>query len=175
MSKFELLTKHIATFESDNFGEWFIDKENDGSPEHPIQMPYVMYTRAIDDFIEDVHRFVDQHEEMGLTNYHGVLEERGIDIGEAKRADIENIDAIGLCALIVANVRAERFCDGAILSSCKDGTLLKWLNQLRSFDEKKPLDEVIKEIEDNKKSSTSASSNGKPQRILEKSKISDGR
>ena len=31
MSKFELLTKHIATFESDNFGEWFIDKENDGS------------------------------------------------------------------------------------------------------------------------------------------------
>ena len=109
MSKFELLTKHIETFESDNFGEWFIDKENDGSPEHPIQMPYVMYTRAIDDFIEDVHRFVDQHKEMGLTNYHRVLEERGIDIGEAKQADIEKIDTIGLCALIVANVRAERF------------------------------------------------------------------
>ena len=34
---------------------------------------------------------------------------------------------------------------------------------------------VIKEIEESKKSSTSTSDNGKPQRILEKTKISDGR
>lgn len=134
MAKYELLTKYIHVFENDDFGEWFIDKENDGSMEHPIQMPYVMYSKTIDDFIDDVHRFVDLHEDMGLTDYRKVIEERGIDMSEAKQADVSNIDAIGLCALIVANVRAERFCDGAILSSCKDGTFIKWLNRLKELD-----------------------------------------
>lgn len=134
MAKYELLTKYIHVFENGDFGEWFIDKENDGSMEHPIQMPYVMYSKTIDDFIDDVHRFVDLHEDMGLTDYRKVIEDRGIDMSEAKQADITNIDAIGLCALIVANVRAERFCDGAILSSCKDGTFIKWLNRLKELD-----------------------------------------
>ena len=134
MAKYELLTKYIHVFENGDFGEWFIDKENDGSMEHPIQMPYVMYSRTIDDFIDDVHRFVDLHEDMGLTDYRKVIEDRGIDMREAKQADITNIDAIGLCALIVANVRAERFCEGAILSSCKDGTFIKWLNRLKELD-----------------------------------------
>ena len=134
MAKYELLTKHIQVFENGDFGEWFIDKENDGSMEHPIQMPYVMYSKKIDDFIDDVHRFVDLHEDMGLTDYRKVIEDRGIDMSEAKQADITSIDAIGLCALIVANVRAERFCDGAILSSCKDGTFIKWLNRLKELD-----------------------------------------
>ena len=134
MAKYELLTKYIQVFENGDFGEWFIDKENDGSMEHPIQMPYVMYSKTIDDFIDDVHRFVDLHEDMGLTDYRKVIEDRGIDMSEAKQADITNIDVIGLCALIVANVRAERFCDGAILSSCKDGTFIKWLNRLKELD-----------------------------------------
>lgn len=134
MAKYELLTKYIHVFENGDFGEWFIDKENDGSMEHPIQMPYVMYSKTIDDFIDDVHRFVDLHEDMGLTDYRKVIEERGIDMSEAKQADVSNIDAISLCALIVANVRAERFCDGAILSSCKDGTFIKWLNRLKELD-----------------------------------------
>ena len=134
MAKYELLTKYIHVFENGDFGEWFIDKENDGSKEHPIQMPYVMYSKTIDDFIDDVHRFVDLHEDMGLTDYRKVIEDRGIDMSEAKQADITNIDVIGLCALIVANVRAERFCDGAILSSCKDGTFIKWLNRLKELD-----------------------------------------
>ena len=134
MAKYELLTKYIYVFENGDFGEWFIDKENDGSMEHPIQMPYVMYSKTIDDFIDDVHRFVDLHEDMGLTDYRKVIEDRGIDMSEAKQADITNIDVIGLCALIVANVRAERFCDGAILSSCKDGTFIKWLNRLKELD-----------------------------------------
>ena len=134
MAKYELLTKYIQVFENGDFGEWFIDKENDGSMEHPIQMPYVMYSKTVDDFIDDVHRFVDLHEDMGLTDYRKVIEDRGIDMSEAKQADITNIDVIGLCALIVANVRAERFCDGAILSSCKDGTFIKWLNRLKELD-----------------------------------------
>lgn len=39
MSKFDILTKYIPMIQTDSFGEWVIDKENDGTPEHPIQMP----------------------------------------------------------------------------------------------------------------------------------------
>ena len=45
MSKYELLTKHIPTFEGNDFGEWQVDKENDGSPAHPIQFPFVLYSK----------------------------------------------------------------------------------------------------------------------------------
>ena len=39
MSKLDILTKYIPMIQTDSFGEWVIDKENDGTPEHPIQMP----------------------------------------------------------------------------------------------------------------------------------------
>ncbi|CAK7036797.1 hypothetical protein [Tissierella sp.] len=33
MSKFDILTKYIPMIQTDSFGEWVIDKENDGTPE----------------------------------------------------------------------------------------------------------------------------------------------
>lgn len=135
MSKYELLTKHIPTFERNDFGEWFVDKENDGSMEHPIQFPYVIYSKIVSEFEEDVYKFIDEHPEMQLTQYSKIIEENGIDIGDIKQADVSNLDPICLCAMIVANIRAERFCDGAILSSCKDGTFRKWLIKLKEYDD----------------------------------------
>ncbi len=32
MSKFDILTKYIPMIQTDSFGEWVIDKENDGPP-----------------------------------------------------------------------------------------------------------------------------------------------
>ena len=52
---------------------WIIDKENDGTPEHPIQMPYVNYSRLVRNFTDDVYSFVDKHEEMGLRSYAEIL------------------------------------------------------------------------------------------------------
>ena len=134
MSKYELLTKHIPTFERNDFGEWFVDKENDGSMEHPIQFPYVIYSKKVREFEEDVYKFIDAHPEMQLTQYSKIIEENGIDMGDVKQADVFNLDPVCLCAMIVANIRAERFCDGAILSSCKDGTFVKWLKCLKELD-----------------------------------------
>ena len=134
MSKYELLTKHIPTFESNDFGEWFVDKENDGSMEHPIQFPYVIYSDKINDFEADVYKFIDAHPEMELTQYGKIIEDNGIDMGEVKQADVSNLDAVCVCAMIVANIRAERFCDGAILSSCEDGTFKRWLARLKEID-----------------------------------------
>ena len=134
MSKYELLTKHIPTFESNDFGEWFVDKENDGSMEHPIQFPYVIYSKKVREFEEDVYKFIDAHPEMQLTQYSKIIEENGIDMGDVKQADVSNLGPVCLCAMIVANIRAERFCDGVILSSCKDGTFVKWLKCLKELD-----------------------------------------
>ena len=35
MSKFDILTKYIHINQADSIGEWVVDKENDGTPEHP--------------------------------------------------------------------------------------------------------------------------------------------
>ena len=66
MSKFETLTQYLSQLGDDNIGTWIIDRENDGTPEHPIQFPFVNYSRLVHNFIDDVMRVVDQNEEMQL-------------------------------------------------------------------------------------------------------------
>ena len=53
MSKFDILTKYIHIIQADSIGEWVIDKENNGTPEHPIQMPFVDYSEMVHNFIQD--------------------------------------------------------------------------------------------------------------------------
>ena len=38
---FENLTKYLTEFSQGEFGSWVVDYENDGTPEHPIQIPHV--------------------------------------------------------------------------------------------------------------------------------------
>ena len=64
MSKFESLTKYLPQLSDDTFGTWIIDRENDGTPEHPIQMPYVHYTEMVDHFVHDVYAFMEANEEF---------------------------------------------------------------------------------------------------------------
>ncbi|MER2064455.1 MAG: hypothetical protein ABS873_07355 [Alkalibacterium sp.] len=39
MGRFDTPTQYILMIESDSVGEWIIDEEYDGTPEHPIHMP----------------------------------------------------------------------------------------------------------------------------------------
>lgn len=48
MNKFKQLIKYIPLIQDDKFGEWIIDKENDGTPERPIHMPFVNYSQTYD-------------------------------------------------------------------------------------------------------------------------------
>ena len=52
-------------------------------------------------------------------------------------AIVEDLDARCVCALLVGAVRAERFCDGALLSFFKDGSVCCWLNRLKEIDKEK--------------------------------------
>lgn len=56
MGKFQDITKYIALIKDDKYGDWLIDQENDGSTEHPIQMPFVGYSEMVDHFINDVRK-----------------------------------------------------------------------------------------------------------------------
>lgn len=136
MSKFDNLIKYLPLLENDNIGTWIIDRENDGTPEHPIQMPFVNYSEMVHHFIEDVYEFNENNKDFKLTRYGEILEQNGLEWGSKSmsEADVSALDAQCVMALIMGAVRAERFCDGALLGFFKDGSIKKWLERLKEVD-----------------------------------------
>ena len=139
MSQFDVLTKYISPIESDDIGQWKIDHENDGTPEHPIQFPFVIFSEVVHHFVDDVYALVDQYPEWELNHYGQILEENGIkwESRSMSEAIVDDLDARCICALLVGAVRAERFCDGALMSFFKNGSITCWLKRLKAIDEEK--------------------------------------
>ena len=133
MSKFAELTKYLPLLENDNIGSWIIDHENDGTPEHPIQMPFVNYSEMVHRFIDDVYDFSDNNKDFELNRYGEILERNGLEwsLKAMSEADVSTFDGQCIMALIMGAVRAERFCDGALLSFFKDGSIRRWLERLK--------------------------------------------
>lgn len=138
MKQFEALTKYIPLFETDSIGTWHIDRENDGTLEHPIQAPFVMYSKMTRDLVDEIYALVDQRSEWEINHYDQILEDNGLlwDRISMGSAAVENLDARCVCALLVAAVRAERFCDGALLGFFKDGSITRWLQRLKELDDR---------------------------------------
>ena len=136
MNKFENLIKYLPLLEDDNIGTWIIDRENDGTPEHPIQMPFVNYSEMVHNFIKDVYDFEEKNKDFELTRYGEILEKNGLEWGSKSmsEADVSSLDGQCIMALIMGAVRAERFCDGALLGFFKDGSIKKWLERLKKID-----------------------------------------
>ena len=134
---YESLTSLLPKLQGAEYGEWIIDRENDGSPEHPKQFPFVAYGRSVTDLENAIYRFIDEHKEMELTRYGDILEKADIqwDAQSMKQADVSTLDGRTVMALLVGAVRAERFCDGALLNFCEDGSVAKWLQRLKKIDE----------------------------------------
>ena len=137
MPDFERLTKYIPLLDHADLGRWVIDEENDGTMEHSIQFPFVAYSKLVSNFIEDVGIFVEENSEMHLTRYGEILEACGLEWSTQSMsgAIVEDLDAKVVCALIVGAVRAERFCDGALLNFFKNGSMTRWLHRLREINE----------------------------------------
>lgn len=136
MSRFGNLTKYISLIEADNIGTWIIDRENDGTSEHPIQMPFVNYSEMVHRFIDDVYDFHEKNTSYELNRYGEILEKNGLEWGDTamKEADVSSMDGQCVMALIMGAVRAERFCDGALLSFFENGCILKWLKRLAEIE-----------------------------------------
>ena len=137
MNKFENLIKYLPLLEDDNFGTWIIDRENDGTLKHPIQMPFVNYSEMVHNFIKDVYDFEEKNKDFELTRYGEILEKNGLEWGSKSmsEADVSSLDGQCIMALIMGAVRAERFCDGALLGFFKDGSIKKWLERLKEIQE----------------------------------------
>lgn len=133
---FQELTDFIERLNGEEHGNWVIDKENDGSPEHPIQMPYVNYGREAITFEDAVYKFVDVHPEYDMKNYGEILEKAGVEWGtnSMEGAIVDDLDARTILALLVGAIRADRFCEGALLDFMKSGAIQRWLVRLKELD-----------------------------------------
>lgn len=137
MKKYSVLTKYSNLLENDNAGEWICDKENDGSSERPIHLPFVIYSITVDKLTDDIYKFAKESDEIVLSKYADILNANGIKWGYDSmiKADASGLDAQCILALLIASLRAERFCDGALLEFIKNGAVIRWLKRLQELDE----------------------------------------
>ncbi len=133
--KFEILAKYIPQLSEIEYGNWIIDKENDGTVENSIQIPFVNYSDFVSVFLQDVYRCIDGNEDMELNRYGEILEKNGLkwEIEFMKDAEVPSLDAQCIMAIITGAVRAERFCDGALLDFLQSGCFAKWLYRLKQI------------------------------------------
>ena len=129
--------KYSNLLENDNVGEWIVDKENDGSSERPMHLPFVSYSIAVDNLADDIYKFAKESNEIVPGKYAEILQANGIEWGydSMMKADASGLDAQCILALLIASLRAERFCDGALLGFIKSGAVTRWLKRLQELDE----------------------------------------
>lgn len=133
MKKYSVLTKYINLLENDNVGEWICDKENDGSAERPMHVPFVIYSITVHKLADDIYKFAKESDEIVPSKYADILNANGIKWGydSMMKADASELEL----ALLIASLRAERFCDGALLGFIKRGAVIRWLKRLQELDE----------------------------------------
>ena len=137
MKKYSALTKYINLLKNDNAGEWICDKENDGSSERPMHLPFVIYSITVNNLADDIYKFAKESDEIVPGKYADILNANGIEWGydSMMKADASELDAQCILALLIASLRAERFCDGALLEFIKNGAVARWLKRLQELDE----------------------------------------
>ena len=133
---YEQLTDILGELPQEEYGSWIIDRENDGSPEHPIQMPFVSYSGLVRKLMDAVFTFEKNHPEYGLNRDRDILEQNGIKWGNVSMdaVNVANKDGICVMALLLGAVRTERFCDGALLGFFQKGSIQRWLERLKEID-----------------------------------------
>ena len=134
---FESLTKHLPAIENaEGFGNWVVDRGSKGTMDDPIEMPYVNYGTTVADVEQAIYDFVDEHPEYELAHYRDILERNGLEWGSQAMsgADASELDGQAVMALLLGAVRAERFCDGALLGFFGDGSMRRWLLRLKGID-----------------------------------------
>lgn len=134
---YKSLTDFLPMLEEDKIGDWEIDRVNDGTPEHPIQMPVVNCTKIVREVEDAIYDFEQNHPEYELNRYGNILKANGIEWGMDSMSDKDVSELDGKCvmAMLMGAVRAERFCDGALLGFFEKGCIKKWLERLKEIDE----------------------------------------
>ena len=135
--RFRVLTKYIGKIgAASSPGEWIVDRENDGTPERPRQMPFVNYSPLVLEFLRELYEFSGSHPEYGLAQYQDILEQKGLKPGGVIQCPEhpDALDAQAALALVMAAARTDRFCEGTLLGLLEDGSLTAWLERLKDID-----------------------------------------
>ncbi|MBP3867419.1 MAG: hypothetical protein J6D25_06365, partial [Eggerthellaceae bacterium] len=122
---FEDLTRFLPMFEqTQEYGKVIADKEHTGTVDDPIQWPFVAYNEVVYGLEDAIYAFQEAHPDFELNHYHDILERSGLkwDMSSMSGADPSALDGQAIMALLVGAVRAERFCDGALLEFCESGS-----------------------------------------------------
>lgn len=124
---YEKLTALLPALQSDNYGKWIIDRENDGTPEHPIQFSFMDYGEVVGKLEEEIYYFEQDHPDFGLNRYGEILKKNEIELGSEsmKNVDVSKFDGKVVMAILMGAVRADCFCDGTLLGFCKNGSSIK--------------------------------------------------
>ena len=134
---YEGLTRFLPLFDSmDEYGEVIVDKEHKGTVDDPIQWPFVAYSSIILELEQAIYAFHEAHYDYELTRYAEILEKNGLkwDMRSMTDADADKLDGQAVMALLMGAIRAERFCDGALLDFCESGAITRWLRRLDELD-----------------------------------------
>ena len=129
--KYDALTKYIELLSDDEIGEWAIDDE---TSEHPVRMPFVVYSSKTKEFIREVYSCTEDEK---FNDYVKILNRNGIEWGEEsmKKADAASLPTECILALLLGAVRAEHFCEGVLLNLIKSGSVKGWLMELKKRQE----------------------------------------
>lgn len=133
---FEELTKFLEKIDKQSYGEWVIDKQSKGTHDDPIQMPFVDYSDYVLEFEKVFYDFEENHPEYGLRHYYDILKEAGLsELETIDASTLSPLDARTVLALILQEIRADRFCEGALLNAFEEGRIKQYLLRLRNIDE----------------------------------------
>ena len=71
-----------------------------------------------------------------LHSYIKILEDNGIKWSwePMVKAEVDNLDAQCIIALIFCIIRADRFGEGTLLTFLKNGSIIRWLQKLKVLD-----------------------------------------
>lgn len=85
---------------------------------------------------DELYRLADERKEYRLHEYGKVLEEYGLkwDERDLRAADVSEMDAQGVVAVLFGACRADHFCEGAFDDFAKDSYVSKWLKRLKELD-----------------------------------------
>lgn len=126
--KYEIITKYLDYFYPDSDGgQWIFDHQSKGTPDDPIQAPFINYKPFIYDFITEFH-----HSSLMDQDYIEHLSEKNLQ--SLSIAEIKHLSENELLTLLTWIIRRERFCDGLIDVKIRNGTIQAILLALAAFD-----------------------------------------
>ena len=137
MQKYKLVTDHIKKLSNIKYGEWISEETTEG-----INMPMISYDKSVYDFLFDLDRFIAQNPDI---DYVSILNKAKIknEINAFVGVDFSKLSIEEIFAMILGTIRADRFCEGALLATFESGHILRWMKRIKELD---TINEMIDKI-----------------------------